>query len=94
MDIIQPTVAASLVIVLYVLIEKVIVPLAKGKANGNGRHRESIDDKHQDYINRNVEARLNDHSKRLGEHSDALAEIGTAVQVIKAIVLRIEEKTK
>ena len=91
MEVLQPTLAASLVVVLYLMIDKIIVPLVKGKANGNGRN--ATDDKHQDYITRTVEYRLNDHEKRLGSHTDALAEIGAAVQVIKAVVQRIEEKT-
>ena len=94
MEVLQPTLAASLVVVLYLMIDKIIVPLVRGKANGNGRNNQATDDKHQDYINRTVEYRLNDHEKRLGGHTDALAEIGAAVQVIKAVVQRIEERTK
>ena len=93
-DVIQPTLAASLVVVLYIVIEKVVVPLiTKGRNDGNGRHDKG-GDRHQDYVNNTVDARLNDHSRRLGELNQSLVEIGTAVSVIKAIVQRIEEKTK
>lgn len=92
-DMIEPTLAASLVVVLYVMIDKVVVPLiTKGKNDGNGRHDKG--DRHQEYVNNTFDHRLNEHSRRLGELNQSLVEIGTAVSVIEAIVRRIEERTK
>ena len=93
-DIIQPTVAASLVVVLYLVIEKVVVPLAKGRHDGDGRNRKGDDDRHQEYINNTVDHRLNEHSRRISDLNQSLTEIGTAVSVIEEIVRRIEERTK
>jgi len=91
MEVIQPTLAASLAVILYVVIEKIVVPLVKGKTNGrNGKNGNG--DKHQEYINRTIENRLDGHSHQLNEHRNAIAEVGAAIKVVHAIVERIEKR--
>ena len=96
MEVMQPTIAASLVVVIYVLIEKVIVPLlSKGKNNvSNDRNNRRSNGQHQEYVKTTFEHRLNRIEKQLIEHRDTIGDVGGAVRVIKAIVERIEEKTK
>ena len=96
MEVMQPTIAAALVVVIYVLIEKVIVPLlSKGKNNvSNDRNNRRSNGQHQEYVNTTFEHRLNRIEKQLIEHRDTIGDVGGAVRVIKAIVERIEEKTK
>ena len=95
MEIIQPTVEASLVVILYVLIERVVVPLlAKDNTSGRDSTDGNGNKRHQDYVNRTVEHRLDRLDEQLAEHSATINDVGAKVSVIKAIVERIERRTK
>jgi len=90
MELAQPPLAAGLGVVLFLLIDRVVVPLIKGKneptrsTGGNGRH--------QEYVNSNHEQRLDSHARQLNEHRATLNEIGTKTTVIYEILQRVEKQ--
>ena len=96
MDVIQPSLSAALVVVIFVLVDRVIVPLVKGKSN-NGRHKDSgrDDDRNQQQLVNEITARRMDKlENQLSENRAAVGDVGTAIEVIKAIVERIEARLK
>lgn len=99
MEILQPSLSAALVVVIYILLDRVVVPLVKGKAsNGNGRNKNGTvahrNDQQQQLVNEITNRRMDKLESELGENRQAIADVGTAVAVIKAIVERIEARLK
>ena len=95
MEIVQPTLSAALVVIIYLLLERVVVPLVKGKAtNGRNKNGTRVDDRNQQQqlVNEITARRMDKLENELGANRQSIAEVGTAVEVIKAIVERIEER--
>tara|TARA_B100000749_G_C18387675_1_gene448828 strand:+ start:379 stop:636 length:258 start_codon:yes stop_codon:yes gene_type:complete len=76
-------VVGVLIVIIYGLVDKVIIPIVRGKsANG------------QDFINRQTERRINRIEGEIGEVRTTVAEITRTVDLSQAILTRVEESLK
>ena len=80
---------AGLVIVLYAIIDKVLVPLVRSRSSGNDNRSSR-----QEYVNKNTERRLAAIERDLHEVRDAWQTIGTQIAVLEEILKRIEGSIK
>lgn len=95
MEIFQPSLSAALVVVLYLTLDRVVVPLIKGRTNGRTKNENGAgNDRNQDLVNQITERRMDRLEGELSENRAAIGDVGTAVEVIKAIVERIEARLK
>lgn len=99
MEIVEGGVVASLIVVVYALVDKVIVPLMKAKKNVSLPDKPSLSSDAQRIINDDHTRRLDDIDGELSRIRDgfedvraSVATIGTHGEVSKAILERIESR--
>ena len=80
-------VVGVLIVIIYGLVDKVIVPIVRGKSSKDKPNG-------QDFINRQTERRINRIEGEIGEVRTTVAEITRTVDLSQAILTRVEESLK
>ena len=88
-EILETGAVGAAMVVVYVLVTKVIYPLVKGTGNGNGNGNGK-----QQFVNQQLEHRINRNEKEIREIKTSLAEIRRTVDLSQAILERVEASLK
>ena len=88
-EILETGAVGAAMVVVYVLVTKVIYPLVKGTGNGNGNGNGK-----QQFVNQQLEHRINRNEKEISEIKTSLAEIRRTVDLSQAILERVEASLK
>jgi len=87
MDVLENGIVAALVVVLWVVVDKVVAPLIRRK---NGTHQDDPRWNHQEYINAQHRQQLERHADQIGDVGRAVGTLGAKIDVSIAILDRIE----
>lgn len=89
-NVLESGVTAGLVLVLYTLIDKILVPLIKGRLGNGARNRGGNGERVQQVINSTFERRIGELEESVSEIGKAIVETRTSLALAEQILERIE----